>query len=48
MDILTKHYRVIAPDIRGGGTAHTAGPTTFDMPADDVAALIGGSVSSAR
>jgi len=36
-----KHFRVIAPDTRGsGGTVHPGGPATFDVLADDVAALI--------
>src|SRR5215831_3702996 len=41
MDTLAEHFRVIAPDTRGcGRTAHTSGPITFDLLADDVAALI--------
>jgi pimeloyl-ACP methyl ester carboxylesterase len=41
MDALATHFRVIAPDTRGSGrTAHTRGPITFDLLADDVAALI--------
>jgi pimeloyl-ACP methyl ester carboxylesterase len=41
MDTLAEHFRVIAPDTRGcGNTRHTQGPITFDMLADDVAALI--------
>ena len=41
MDTLAEHFRVIAPDTRGGGrTAHTGGPISFDLLADDVAALI--------
>src|ERR1700741_1636721 len=40
MDTLAAHFRVIAPDTRGcGRTAHTSGPITFDLLADDVAAL---------
>jgi pimeloyl-ACP methyl ester carboxylesterase len=38
---LGKHFRVIAPDTRGSGaTVHPGGPATFDVLADDVAALI--------
>ena len=38
---LGKHFRVIAPDTRGSGaTVHPAGAATFDVLADDVAALI--------
>jgi pimeloyl-ACP methyl ester carboxylesterase len=41
MDTLADHFRVIAPDTRGcGRTPHSDGPTTFDVLADDVAALI--------
>jgi pimeloyl-ACP methyl ester carboxylesterase len=41
MDTLAEHFRVIAPDTRGGGrTVHSGGPITFDLLADDVAALI--------
>src|SRR5689334_1232271 len=41
MDALATHFRVIAPDTRGcGRTRHSEGPTTFDVLADDVAALI--------
>ena len=41
MDTLAEHFRVIAPDTRGcGRTAHTGGPISFDLLADDVAALI--------
>jgi pimeloyl-ACP methyl ester carboxylesterase len=41
MDALAEHFRVIAPDTRGcGRTAHTEGHITFDLLADDVAALI--------
>ena len=41
MDTLASHFRVIAPDTRGcGRTAHTGGAVTFDLLADDVAALI--------
>jgi pimeloyl-ACP methyl ester carboxylesterase len=43
MDALAEHFRVIAPDTRGcGRTAHTGGPISFDLLADDVAALIEG------
>src|SRR6478752_2449691 len=41
MATLATHFRVIAPDTRGGGrTPHNDGPMTFDVLADDVAALI--------
>jgi len=41
MHTLGKHFRVIAPDTRGSGaTVHLGGPATFDVLADDVAALI--------
>ena len=41
LDTLAEHFRVIAPDTRGcGRTAHTGGPISFDLLADDVAALI--------
>src|ERR1700748_1116739 len=41
MDVLAEHFRVIAPDTRGcGRTPHSDGPITFDVLADDVAALI--------
>jgi pimeloyl-ACP methyl ester carboxylesterase len=41
MEALAAHFRVIAPDTRGGGrTPHSEGPMTFDVLADDVAALI--------
>ena len=41
MDTLAEHFRVIAPDTRGcGKTGHTGGPISFDLLADDVAALI--------
>ena len=41
MEALAAHFRVIAPDTRGGGrTRHDDGPMTFDVLADDVAALI--------
>jgi pimeloyl-ACP methyl ester carboxylesterase len=41
MDTLAEHFRVIAPDTRGcGRTVHSGGPITFDLLADDVAALI--------
>jgi pimeloyl-ACP methyl ester carboxylesterase len=38
---LSDHFRVIAPDTRGAGrTVHSGGTVTFDLLADDVAALI--------
>jgi pimeloyl-ACP methyl ester carboxylesterase len=41
MQTLARHFRVIAPDTRGGGrTRHDDGPMTFDVLADDVVALI--------
>ena len=41
MDTLAEHFRVIAPDTRGcGRTKHSGGPVTFDLLADDIAALI--------
>jgi pimeloyl-ACP methyl ester carboxylesterase len=41
MDALAQRFRVIAPDTRGcGRTRHTGGSVTFDLLADDVAALI--------
>jgi pimeloyl-ACP methyl ester carboxylesterase len=41
MDALATHFRVIAPDTRGcGRTPHSNGSVTFDVLADDVAALI--------
>lgn len=41
METLGEHFRVIAPDTRGGGgTRHPGGPVTFDLLADDVLALI--------
>jgi pimeloyl-ACP methyl ester carboxylesterase len=41
MHTLGKYFRVIAPDTRGSGaTVHPGGPATFDVLADDVAALI--------
>src|SRR5215475_5144074 len=41
MDTLAEHFRVIAPDTRGcGKTAHSDGTVSFDLLADDVAALI--------
>ena len=41
MDALAAHFRVIAPDTRGcGRTRHTGGPISFDLLADDIAALI--------
>jgi pimeloyl-ACP methyl ester carboxylesterase len=41
MSTLSDHFRVIAPDTRGAGrTVHSGGTVTFDLLADDVAALI--------
>ena len=41
MATLSDHFRVIAPDTRGAGrTVHSGGTVTFDILADDVAALI--------
>jgi pimeloyl-ACP methyl ester carboxylesterase len=41
MNTLAEHFRVIAPDTRGcGRTVHAGGPISFDLLADDVAALI--------
>lgn len=41
MDTLAEHFRVIAPDTRGcGQTVHPGGPVSFDLLADDVAAMI--------
>jgi pimeloyl-ACP methyl ester carboxylesterase len=41
METLAAHFQMIAPDTRGGGrTPHGGGPITFDVLADDVAALI--------
>jgi len=41
MDTLAEHFRVIAPDTRGcGRTVHSGGTISFDLLADDVAALI--------
>ena len=41
MDTLAKRFHVIAPDTRGcGRTPHSGGQITFDVLADDVAALI--------
>jgi pimeloyl-ACP methyl ester carboxylesterase len=41
MDTLGGHFRVIAPDTRGcGKTVHSGGTISFDLLADDVAALI--------
>jgi pimeloyl-ACP methyl ester carboxylesterase len=41
MHTLGKHFRVVAPDTRGSGaTVHPGGPATFDVLADDVAALV--------
>jgi pimeloyl-ACP methyl ester carboxylesterase len=41
MATLAAHFRVIAPDTRGAGrTVHSDGTVTFDLLADDVAALI--------
>jgi len=40
MGAFAEHFRVIAPDTRGGGrTPHPGGPSTFDQLADDVLAL---------
>jgi pimeloyl-ACP methyl ester carboxylesterase len=41
MATLADHFRVIAPDTRGAGrTVHSGGTVTFDILADDVAALL--------
>jgi len=41
MATLAKHFRVIAPDTRGGGaTVHEGGGASFSILADDVLALI--------
>jgi len=41
MAALSARFRVIAPDTRGAGrTVHSGGTVTFDLLADDVAALI--------
>jgi pimeloyl-ACP methyl ester carboxylesterase len=41
LDAFAEHFRVIAPDTRGGGrTRHGHGPVTFDVLADDVIGLI--------
>lgn len=41
LDAFAQHFRVIAPDTRGGGrTRHPGGPVTFDVLADDVLGLI--------
>jgi pimeloyl-ACP methyl ester carboxylesterase len=41
MDTLAQHFRVIAADTRGcGRTVHTGGRVTFEVLADDAAALI--------
>ena len=41
MATLAKHFRVIAPDTRGGGaTVHPEGTASFSVLADDVLALI--------
>jgi len=41
MEALAKHFRVIAPDTRGGGaTVHGDGAASFSVLADDVLALI--------
>src|SRR5581483_11979482 len=41
MTTLAERFRVIAPDTRGcGRTVHAGGPITFDLLADDVAAMI--------
>jgi pimeloyl-ACP methyl ester carboxylesterase len=36
---LAEHHRVITPDLRGSGRSHFAGPLTWDLLADDIAAL---------
>lgn len=41
LDAFAEHFRVIAPDTRGGGrTRHVEGQPTFDTLADDVIGLI--------
>jgi len=41
LDAFAEHFRVIAPDTRGGGrTRHAGGAPSFDVLADDVLALI--------
>jgi pimeloyl-ACP methyl ester carboxylesterase len=41
LDAFAEHFRVIAPDTRGGGrTRHVDGPMTLDVLADDVLGLI--------
>lgn len=41
LDAFAEHFRVIAPDTRGGGrTRHADGPLTFEVLADDVLGLI--------
>jgi pimeloyl-ACP methyl ester carboxylesterase len=41
LDAFAEHFRVIAPDTRGGGrTRHVDGPVTFDTLAHDVLGLI--------
>ena len=41
MATLSDHFQVIAPDTRGAGrTVHSGGIVTFDLLADDVAALV--------
>src|SRR6478672_5380035 len=41
LDAFAEHFRVIAPDTRGGGrTRHVDGPVTFDVLAADVLGLI--------
>lgn len=41
LETFAEHFRVIAPDTRGGGrTRHTGGSPTFDVLADDVLGLI--------
>ena len=41
LDAFAEHFRVIAPDTRGGGrTRHVGEPFTFDVLADDVLLLI--------
>lgn len=39
-DALSKHYRVITPDLRGFGASGTNGPYSMDQFADDLAALL--------
>jgi pimeloyl-ACP methyl ester carboxylesterase len=37
---LTARYRVITPDLRGAGRSHFAGPLSWDVLSDDIAALL--------